>query len=235
MNAAHRRRAACGSENLHNRASPDGNVPLSPPTAVLPPKGETTHYILCVALLLQNVFAVHPGGGSLLYLSLGIISKIPILVISRLRRLFPLWCLTAPPFPRCAGALWMLSNVPHDSTGKHRANLPLRGRRRRRRQKGCISIALQARFACFPPPARAVVRFYLYWRRSRPPQPFDLLHLLNPLNPHARKGVSISRPPKPSEPFEPACLRRAEPSEPGNRQPLNDWRFPTEMPLSYSS
>ena len=23
------------------------------------PKGETTHYILCVALLLQNVFAVH--------------------------------------------------------------------------------------------------------------------------------------------------------------------------------
>ena len=30
------------------------------------PKGETTHYILCVALLLQNVFAVHPGGGSLL-------------------------------------------------------------------------------------------------------------------------------------------------------------------------
>ena len=32
--------------------------------AGLPPKGETTHYILCVALLLQNVFAVHPGGGS---------------------------------------------------------------------------------------------------------------------------------------------------------------------------
>ena len=26
-----------------------GNAPLSPPTAVLPPKGETTHYILCVA------------------------------------------------------------------------------------------------------------------------------------------------------------------------------------------
>ena len=35
--------------------------------APLPPKGETTHYILCVAVLLQNVFAVHPGGGSLLY------------------------------------------------------------------------------------------------------------------------------------------------------------------------
>ena len=70
MNAAYRRRAACGSENLHNRASPDGNAPLSPPTAVLPPKGETTHYILCVALLLQNVFAVHPGGGSLLYVPL---------------------------------------------------------------------------------------------------------------------------------------------------------------------
>ena len=26
------------------------------------PKGETTHYILCVALLLQNVFAVHAIG-----------------------------------------------------------------------------------------------------------------------------------------------------------------------------
>jgi hypothetical protein len=32
------------------------------------------------------------------------ISKNRIPVISRLRRLFPLWCLTAPPFPRCAGA-----------------------------------------------------------------------------------------------------------------------------------
>ena len=48
----------------YNRAAPDGNAPLSPPAAVLPPKGETTHYILRVASLLQNVFAVHPGGGS---------------------------------------------------------------------------------------------------------------------------------------------------------------------------
>ena len=40
MNAAYRRRAACGSENLHNRASPDGNAPLLPPAAVSPPEGE---------------------------------------------------------------------------------------------------------------------------------------------------------------------------------------------------
>ena len=43
-------------------AQRDRNAPLSPPMAVLPPKGETTHYILCVASLLQNVFAVHPRG-----------------------------------------------------------------------------------------------------------------------------------------------------------------------------
>ena len=103
----------------------------------------------------------------------------------------PLWCLTAPPSPRCEAChtilrsltlpyescslatpllgratkgkrlygqarrltspdlhilcrmctvgLWVLCNVPHVSTGKHRGNLPLRGRRRHRRQKGCIS------------------------------------------------------------------------------------------------
>ena len=46
--------------------------------------------------------------------------------------------------PAKAGALWILSNVPHSSEGNRRANLPLRGRRRRRRQKGCISIARRA-------------------------------------------------------------------------------------------
>ena len=106
----------------------------------------------------------------------------------------PLWCLTAPPSPRCEAChtilrsltlpyescslatpllgratkgkrlqdahrgrrgldddrvhilcrmctvgLWVLCNVPHVSTSKHRGNLPLRGRRRHRRQKGCIS------------------------------------------------------------------------------------------------
>ena len=39
----------------------------------------------------------------------------------------------------CTVGLWVLCNVPHVSTGKHRGNLPLRGRRRHRRQKGCIS------------------------------------------------------------------------------------------------
>ena len=35
-----------------------------PPTTVLAPKGETTHYDLCVALLLQIIFAVHAEGAS---------------------------------------------------------------------------------------------------------------------------------------------------------------------------
>ena len=34
------------------------------PTATLAPKGETTHYDLCVALLLQIMFAVHARGAS---------------------------------------------------------------------------------------------------------------------------------------------------------------------------
>ncbi len=34
------------------------------PTTTLAPKGETTHYDLCVALLLQIMFAVHAGGAS---------------------------------------------------------------------------------------------------------------------------------------------------------------------------
>ena len=62
-------RPSAGSPQRENRQTglaPVGNAPLFSPAAVLPPKGETTHYILCVALLLQNVFAVHPGGGSLL-------------------------------------------------------------------------------------------------------------------------------------------------------------------------
>ena len=40
------------------------------PLRGLPPKGETTHYICASLTLLQNVFAVHPGGGSLLYAQL---------------------------------------------------------------------------------------------------------------------------------------------------------------------
>ena len=34
------------------------------PTTTLTPKGETTHYDLCVALLLQIMFAVHAKGAS---------------------------------------------------------------------------------------------------------------------------------------------------------------------------
>ena len=35
-----------------------------PPTTTLAPKGETTHYDLCIALLLQIMFAVHAEGVS---------------------------------------------------------------------------------------------------------------------------------------------------------------------------
>ena len=34
---------------------------------------------------------------------------------------FPLWWLAPPPFPLFEGALWMLSSVLHDTTGKRRA------------------------------------------------------------------------------------------------------------------
>gem|GEM_PF-4892408 len=106
----------------------------------------------------------------------------------------PLWWLGPPPSPRCEAChwilsrptppyessslatpaslvgLWVLSIVPHDSTRKRRADLPLRGGKRTkfvrshkatenfvrrfpvercRRQKGCISTGV-ARFACFP-------------------------------------------------------------------------------------
>ena len=158
----------------------------------------------------------------------------------------PLWCLTAPPSPRCeachwifgslcsptnpvplpprcAGALWILINVPYDSTGKHRANLPLRGRCRR--QKGCIS-SRQRRGCTVFPPTRAVCLFSLarqggclvlsYWRpiifegrhhnpRATGASDFRTLRLQacqtsaqRAVNPHARKGVSIKAPPQPS-------------------------------------
>ena len=35
------------------------SINLEAPTTTLAPKGETTHYDLCVALLLQIMFAVH--------------------------------------------------------------------------------------------------------------------------------------------------------------------------------
>ena len=51
-----------GMENHTTGLRPWKCTPI--PLRGLPPKGETTHYILCVASLLQNVFAVHPEGGS---------------------------------------------------------------------------------------------------------------------------------------------------------------------------
>ena len=39
-------------------------APIRAPTTTLAPKGETTHYDLCVALLLQIMFAVHARGAS---------------------------------------------------------------------------------------------------------------------------------------------------------------------------
>ena len=116
-------------------------------------------------------------------------------MISGLRPLSPLWCLRhhLPPresvsldsraskgslriqfpcHPAKAGALWILSNVPHSSEGNRRANLPLRGRRRRRRQKGCISIARRAVCLFSTGEARlygfAAGRRHTKWRRQAP-------------------------------------------------------------------
>ena len=52
-----------GPSNLAHRAQPcQTSGPRGPST--LTPKGETTHYDLCVALLLQIMFAVHAEGVS---------------------------------------------------------------------------------------------------------------------------------------------------------------------------
>ena len=74
-----------------------------------------------------------------------------------------------PPEGEVCSPLGLCSHKNRD--GKHRANLPHRGRCRR--QKGCISIGPKNRFACFPPPARAVLRFYPNWCRRRPPPPSE--------------------------------------------------------------
>ena len=91
-------------------------------------------------------------------------------MISGLRPLSPLWCLRHHLSPAKAGALWILSNVPHSSEGNRRANLPLRGRRRRRRQKGCISIARRAVCLFSTGEARlygfAAGRRHTKWRRK---------------------------------------------------------------------
>ena len=68
----------------------------------------------------------------------------------------------------------MLSNVPYDSTGKRRADFPLRG-------KGCISnerskvVWFSLPLAALPPKAA----YMLIARRAMP----SLLNLLNLLNP----------------------------------------------------
>ena len=50
----------------------------------------------------------------------------------------------------CTVGLWILCNVPHVSPGKHRANLPLRGRRRRQATEGVHFHHPSGRLACFP-------------------------------------------------------------------------------------
>ena len=52
-----------GSENHKTGLAPVGNAPLSPPSAVLPPKGETTHYDLCVAVAPTNHVRCAPRRG----------------------------------------------------------------------------------------------------------------------------------------------------------------------------
>ena len=73
-----------------------------------------------------------PAAGWFRLDAFGFISRNCITVISGPRPLSPLWCLRHHLFfpPAKAGALWILSNVPHSSVGKHKANFPLRGKSR---------------------------------------------------------------------------------------------------------
>ena len=87
-------------ENLYNRASPAGNAPLSPPTAVLLLKGSMSLDSQVASLPYESSSFATPEGEVLATLCLEI--------------------LMSPEAER-------------------RANLPLRGRRRHRRQRGCIS------------------------------------------------------------------------------------------------
>ena len=139
-----------------------------------------------------------PAAGCFRLDAFGFISRNCMAMISGLRPLSPLWCLRHhlspresvsldsraskgslriqfPCHPAKAGAPWILSNVPHSSEGNRRANLPLRGRRRRRRQKGCISIARRAVCLFSTGEARlygfAADRRHLYWRRKAPTSP----------------------------------------------------------------
>ena len=111
----------------------------------------------------------------------GFISRNCMAMISGLRPLSPLWCLRHHLSPAKAGALWILSNVPHSSEGNRRANLPLRGRRRRRRQKGCISIARRTVCLFSTGEARlygfAAGRRHTKWRRKAPTSPAERYYI----------------------------------------------------------
>ena len=88
--------------------------------------------MICASLsLLQIMFAVHPGGGSLLSASLS---------------------------ANLCRSLYSAARISPSGAAKggRRGAFPTRQRRG---------------WLVFPSPARAVVWFYTYWRRSRPPQP----------------------------------------------------------------
>ena len=104
-----------------------------------------------------------------------------------------------PPEGEVCSPLGLCSHKNRD--GKHRANLPHRGRCRR--QKGCISIGPQARFACFPRPTgrlpgfpsplahyRGFIQTGAAGARHNPLNPLNLLNLLNP---HVQRACPKSR------------------------------------------
>ena len=127
-----RRRRAYGIHRASGPMDAKGCV------ARLHPTGKTTHYILCVAPLLQNVFAVHrfaqgaadwrSGPRWRIISALCPVHPFPLRGTSpqgetrdmREKQrviyfryhfgVFPLWWLAPPPFPPQAGALWMLSH-----------------------------------------------------------------------------------------------------------------------------
>ena len=98
-----------------------------------------------------------------------------------------------PPEGEVCSPLGLCSHKNRD--GKHKANLPHRGRCRR--QKGCISIGPQARFACFPARQGGCKGFIKTGAEGAHHHPLNPVNQPapggpNPLNPHARRACPLS-------------------------------------------
>ena len=137
-----------------NRPAGDGNAPLLPPAAASL-HGKASHTILSRLRLPTNRVRLPPRRVrfALRFPSelCGTLLNIHSAPLGSMSLDFQVAMLpyksSSFATPASLVGLWVLSIVPHDSTRKRRADLPLRGRCRR--QKGYISTG-EARFACFP-------------------------------------------------------------------------------------